>query len=197
MSVDGLSDRLSISKVAVRRHLDQLEGSSLVQHVSERCDRGRPRYMYSLSSEGESLFPDLSSDLACQLIEDLEATLGRSVIDDVLKKRTSDLIDSFEDEIEGLDLSQRVQMLVEVYKEQGYLTELGESGDGGFVVTEHHCPLIGMAQRYPTICQEELRVFREVTGAQVECHQRIANGSRCCQFKIFTIETNDKSGGES
>ncbi|MBK6316613.1 MAG: ArsR family transcriptional regulator [Blastocatellia bacterium] len=52
MSVESLATELEISKVAVRRHLDQLEDQGFIGHSSERCERGRPRFVYSLTDEG-------------------------------------------------------------------------------------------------------------------------------------------------
>jgi predicted ArsR family transcriptional regulator len=185
MSVDALAAELAISKVAVRRHLEQLEEQGFVGHCSERCDRGRPRYLYSLTSEGDGLFPSTSAEFACDLLGQVERSFGDGSADRLLERQATNLIISLKSELDGLEFDDRVRFIAAKFNERGYVTDVERLEDGSFRVVEHNCPIREVAERYPRVCQEELRVYSEVVGASVEktgC--RIAHGGRSCEYRI-------------
>ena len=124
MSVESLASELEISKVAVRRHLDQLEDQGFIGHSSERCERGRPRFVYSLTDEGDGLFPDRSADFACDLLSQLGRRHGNEAIDSLLMDQADANIQSLRVDVEGLDFDARVQAVVDQFNERGYVAEI-------------------------------------------------------------------------
>lgn len=185
LSVDALADELSISKVAVRRHLDQLEDQGFVRHDSERCDRGRPRFVYSLTTEGNGLFPDTSADFACALLGQVSRTFGGKAVDSLLADQASDLIQSLQTDVANLGFDDRVLAVAKQFNERGYETECRRLDDGSYQIIEHNCPIREVAERFPQVCHEELRVYSEVTGGTVALACRsIATGGVACEYRI-------------
>ena len=185
MSVDALAGELAISKVAVRRHLEQLEEQGFVLHCAERCERGRPRYLYSLTPEGNGLFPDTSSAFACDLLDEVVRTFGEGAVGSLFANQATALIESLNRDLDGSDFDTRVRAIADLYNERGYVADLERLEDGSYRIVEHNCPIRGVAERFPQVCFEELRVYAEVTGARVEKGDcRIASGGVACEYRI-------------
>ena len=185
MSVDALAGELAISKVAVRKHLDQLEEHGLVGHCAERCDRGRPRYVYSLTAEGDGLFPDTSARFACDLLDQVGVSLGPETIERLLSDQATTAIESLKAEVEGLDFEGRVRAVARQFNDRGYVTDVERLDDGSYRIVEHNCPIREVAVRFPRVCQEEQRIYGEVTGGTVDNQcRRIASGGAACEYRI-------------
>lgn len=193
MSVEALAGELSISKVAVRRHLDQLEGQGFIGHCSERCERGRPRFVYSLTTEGNGLFPDTSAAFACDLMDQIATRFGAGAVDGLLADQASTLIDTIKSDADGLDFDGRVMAVAKQFNDRGYVADVERLDDGSYRIVERNCPIREVAVRYPQVCREELRVYGEVTGGTVfksEC--RIASGAAACEYRI--VPANGSGG---
>lgn len=196
MSVESLATELEISKVAVRRHLDQLEDQGFIGHSSERCERGRPRFVYSLTDEGDGLFPDRSADFACDILSQLGRRHGNEAIDALLMDQADANIQSLRRDVEGLDFDARVQAVVNQFNERGYVAEIERLDDGSFRIVEHNCPIRDVAEHYPQVCREELRVYGEVTGGTViKTCCMIADDARSCEYRI--VPSGEPYGGRS
>jgi predicted ArsR family transcriptional regulator len=66
----------------------------------------------------------------------------------------------------------------------GFVADVERIGDDSFVVAERNCPTRHVAEQYPQLCAEELRVYQEVTGAIVTRACRMADGGACCEYRI-------------
>jgi predicted ArsR family transcriptional regulator len=53
---------------------------------------------------------------------------------------------------------------------------------------QRNCPTEIVAVAYPQVCDEELRVYREVLGCEIVRECRIADGERKCEFRIALPE---------
>lgn len=191
MSVETLATELEISKVAVRRHLDQLEDQGFIGHSSERCERGRPKFVYSLTSEGDGLFPDRSADFACDLLLQIGRRHGPAAIDALLVDQADANIESLLREVDGLDFDARVEAVVKQFNERGYVADVERLVDGSYRIVEHNCPIRDVAEHYPQVCREELRVYGEVTGGTVvKTCCMIANDARSCEYRIVPNESS-------
>ena len=187
LTASELAGALRISAVAVRRHLDQLEQQVLVRHAarpSEPCERGRPQHVYSLTEQGDGLFPDRSARFACDLLGQVEQAFGGEALRALLATQTDVTIAALREELRGLDFEERVRALAARFNDLGFVTEVLPVGDGSFRVIEHNCPTRGVAERFPVVCEEELRVYEEVAGARVYRDCRIAEGGKTCEYRL-------------
>ena len=57
---------------------------------------------------------------------------------------------------------------------------------GGFLLLEHHCPICAAAQLCTGLCREELSLFAEVLGedVQVERLSHILAGAGRCAYRV-------------
>lgn len=187
LTAADLAGELSISAVAVRRHLEWLEHQGLVSHAvrrDERSERGRPHHVYSLTEQGDGLFPDRSARFACDLLGEVERAFGADALRRLLAEQTDETIRGLRQELAGLPFEERVRALAARFNELGYVTEVVPLGGDAFKVVEHNCPTRGVAERFPVICAEELRVYEEVAGARVTRDCRIADGGKTCVYRL-------------
>jgi len=184
MSVERLAQTLEVSKVCVRRHLGLLESDGLVAFEEERHERGRPRFIYRLTEKAGCLFPQIYDEFAKEVLAQLERHFGAEALQRVLRSRADELIGQFKEKLSGQNFDERVKSLTKVINAKGYLADARRMKDGSYRLRHRNCPTESVAVAYPQVCEEELRVYREVLGCEVVRECRIADGERKCDFRI-------------
>jgi len=186
MSVERLAGELEVSKVCVRRHLGLLESDGLVTFEEERHDRGRPRFIYRLTEKAARLFPQIYDEFAKEALAQVQRNFGDDALRRVLRSRADELIAQFEEKLGGRNFDERVKSLTGEINAKGYLADARRMKDGSYRLRQRNCPIESVAVAYPQVCEEELRVYREVLGCEIVCECRIADGARKCDFHIAT-----------
>ena len=184
LSAHRLADQFSISANALRRHLELLEHDGVVRHESQVRGVGAPVFEYSLTSEGESLFP---SAYVAALIEALEAVkqhAGSKGVVEMFRKRWEALATEARPELEKLPMGERTQLLAALLSAQGYMAEAVVLSDTNATITEHNCAIRAVAERYPEICDAEADFLELMTGGVVQRHQHILKGCNACEYQV-------------
>ncbi len=184
MSVERLAVELEVSKVCVRRHLSLLESDGLVAFEEERRERGRPRFVYRLTEKAARLFPQIYDEFAKETLAAIRRNFGDEAMRRVLRSRADELIARLEEGLSGRGFDERVRGLAREIDAKGYLAEARRMKDGSYRLRQRNCPIENVAVAYPQVCEEELRIYREVLGCDVVCECRIADGARKCDFRI-------------
>src|SRR5262245_43416801 len=184
MSVGRLAVELEVSKVCVRRHLGLLESDGLVAFEEERHERGRPRFIYRLTDKAARLFPQIYDEFAKEALTAVRRNFGDDALRRVLRSRADELIAQFEEKLGGRNFDERLKSLTREINAKGYLADARRLKDGSYRLRQRNCPIESVAVAYPQVCEEELRVYREVLGCEVVCECRIADGARKCDFHI-------------
>src|SRR5262245_61716829 len=76
LTVDELSQRLEVTRNAVRQHLATLEQDGLVEAGSTRPTGGRPEQLYVLTRTGREFFPRQYSWFAQLMVEAIKSEAG-------------------------------------------------------------------------------------------------------------------------
>ncbi len=184
MSVEQLALELEVTKVNVRRHLNLLESDGLIAHEIEHHDRGRPRFLYSLTEKACCLFPQIYDEFAREVLVQIQRTFGDDGLQKVLSARADELIGQLKVEFTGLSFDERVRRLAKVMTAKGYLAEARRMKDGTYRLRQRNCPTERVAVSHPHICEEELRVYRETLECEIHRERHIVAGSRLCEYKI-------------
>ena len=184
MSVEQLAHALEVSKVCIRRHLSLLESDGLISYEEERHERGRPRFIYRLTEKARCLFPQIYDEFAKEVLVQLQRQFGDDGLKRVLSARADELIAQLKKELVEMSLDERVKSLAKVISAKGYLAEARRLKDGVYRLRQRNCPTESVAIAYPGVCDEEMRVYREVLGCEVVRDCRIADGARVCEFRI-------------
>lgn len=190
LSVSGLKEFLDITEMAVRKHLVKLQAEKFITSRTVRQPMGRPVIFYSLTVEGHDTFPNNYDKIVIEILQDVQENIGNEAIDMLFKNREERLRKKYRRRIFKEDsLTERVEQLVEVQHENGYMAEFSEPDtteeEASITFEQFNCPIAAIADCYDKPCQYELELFKEVLGtdqiARMEC---IAKGGKSCKYVI-------------
>lgn len=183
-SLADLAGDLGISKMAVLKHLAALEDKGLVERSSRAEGRGRPRAHFRLAPSASRLFPQAYTHLTLCALQFIEQAMGRGAVVRLLRQRTQEVHDADGRRFEGKAFPERVQELVTLRDEGGYMAERGRIGKNSAEVVEHNCPILAVAEQYGEACQAEVDLFQKLLRADVEATHRVVDGAPVCRFLI-------------
>jgi len=182
-NVGTLAEAAEVSPVTVRHHLNALQADGLIQSTSIRRKVGRPYYVYSLSEEGHELFPKRYVRLAIRLLDELKSRLPDEVMNEVFDSVVKGVLDEHRGEYEHLPLEGRLDYLVNLLGDEGFLASW-EKLDGGYVLTEYSCPYISVGSTHTEICAIDKELIVNVLQIPVQQNSCMLEGGDCCQFVV-------------
>jgi predicted ArsR family transcriptional regulator len=183
LTAQEIARELGISAVAVRKHLAPLEAQSLITTSRRPGARGRPSLIYTVSEAGERTFPTGYHDLVVDLLDDFNTLAGEQQLDRLFQRRNERLAQTYQLRLVGKSLSEAVHELAKARDAEGYMVTV-EEGKGGLVLSEHNCPIISVAQRFPSACQCEHELFEKVLNASLTREVTLAQGGSVCRYRI-------------
>jgi DeoR family suf operon transcriptional repressor len=179
-----IASGLGITVSAVRQHMAGLVGSGLVAHRPEPRGPGRPPLRYSLASAGEALFPRSYGELTNELLAYVEDE-DPAMLEHVFERRRRRRVEQARKRLSGKPFGDRVGELTAILDEDGYLADVIARPDGSFLVTEHNCAILGVAQRYGLACSSEIEFLREtLPDASIERVAHRLGGAHVCSYEI-------------
>jgi predicted ArsR family transcriptional regulator len=192
ISMDEIMEFFTISEPAVRKQLHDLESNDLVQKRKQKNTIGRPSYTYALTKKGHKLFPNQNERLPVEILKDLEALQGSEIVGAVLYKRMEREEKHLSEVLAGKDVEEKLQNLVEVQNESGYMFELKHTEEGNYVLVNYHCPIANIASHYKQVCSNEKKMFNHVfPEGKVTLESYITNGSPVCQWLVNIPKKDD------
>ena len=183
-SLTDLSADLGISKMATLKHLAVLEDKGLVERSFVAEGRGRPRVHFRLTRKSAKLFPESYTHLTLCALQFIEQKLGREAVVQLLRQRTQEVYEENGRRFDDPDFGHRVQALVDLRDEGGYMAERGRIGRNSAEVLEHNCPIMAIAERYGEACEVEVDLFQKLLHADVQASHRVVAGDSVCRFLI-------------
>jgi predicted ArsR family transcriptional regulator len=188
ISADSLAERLGLTGMAVRLHLDALRSEGLAQFATEARPRGRPVQMWSATTKAAAQFGDAHSALAVDLILHMKEAFGDDGMDRVLALRTAEQEKTYRAKTDAMrSLRGKLDQLAKIRSAEGYMAEVKrdrETGDWLFV--ENHCPVCAAARFCTGLCREELALFQRVVGSEVKVERvsHIVAGAGRCAYRV-------------
>jgi len=183
-----LARKLSLTPMAVRLHLQQLEDEGLLESSNEPQRIGRPRQAWSLTAAGHKRFPEGYGDLAVDLILEAKRQFGSTAVDSLLASRMKKQTATYRQHMPAADapLVKRLRALAKLRSEDGYMVEITQHSDGSFSLIENHCPVCAAAMICIGLCSTELQMFEELLGRDVSIErlEHVLNDDRRCTYRI-------------
>jgi predicted ArsR family transcriptional regulator len=189
VSVEVLAQETFLTASAVRQHLMALASHGTVQYTEKREGPGRPKHLFSLTAQGEALFPQRYDSLSELIMSALEEE-DQGVIDRVLG-RVSDM--AFARESQRLkDTSgwERVEAMTAVMEDMGYFPSLVHLPDGRARLALLHCPLKNVAAGHPGVCWSEQRALSMALGQELTRDEHRLDGAAACAYIINAPEAS-------
>lgn len=180
-TVESLATAADVSPVTVRHHLNSLQAVGLLETRSVRRKVGRPYYVYSLSDKGHELFPQRYVRLSSRLLDELKENFPSGTVRKLFKNVTEQIADDHRKEFEGLPLEERLDYLIDLLAEEGFLASWESLGES-YTLTEYSCPYYSVGQKHDEVCDFDRQLVEIVLETEVEQESCMLHGDTCCQF---------------
>jgi DeoR family suf operon transcriptional repressor len=178
-----LASELRLSSNAVRHHLRELEHGGVIGYRREQRGVGAPTYAWHLSAAGEALFPQRYKELVTEVLDRVAEQNGRAAVVSALGNRFDELTRRLIAELAGAPPSRRMEVVMQALREGGFMAEWSE-GVEGVRLTEHHCAIRAVAERFPEVCEAEVRFLEAVLSAEVERQSHMLTGCTSCEYRV-------------
>jgi DeoR family suf operon transcriptional repressor len=185
-TISDLAVAAGINAISVRHHLASLQAGDLIQSEEERHGVGRPRLIYSLSEKGVEQFPTSYLKLTNHLLEQMQAILPDAMLKKVLDQVAEDITAGYIDQVKGLPMNERLNLVKRLLKEEGFLIEWKNTADG-YEIREISCPYHHVGRGHPEICsidQAVLSKLLEIPVTRISC---ILRGDNHCTYIIPSV----------
>lgn len=204
VTATALADELGLTVPAVRRHLDNLGESDLIEEreaaSSTSRGRGRPARAYVLSEGGHQALDSDYDHLATEALRFLSTEAGDDAVRRFAESRVGDLEERYAVELAaaGPDTEARVQALVAALTRDGFAASarpvgapVGTAGSGatglsGIQLCQGHCPVQHVAREFPQFCDAETDAFSRLLGVHVQRLATLAQGDHVCTTFVPT-----------
>ena len=191
-TVNQLSEVVGVKVSTVRHHLNVLLAEGLVEQEDKRQDVGRPIHIYSLTVQAENLFPHQYHRLVERLLAQVKEQLSPETVQMLLDSLAASLIGDQQQELGKGTIEERMNRLVALLAQEGFLAEWERSGQELRLI-EHHCPYYYVGQRHPEICQIGETLIEIALGTEVAKETCLLDGDSACRFVL----RNDQSAVSS
>ena len=196
LTVRELAERFGVTPNGLRRHLKLLEEDGLVRYQREVRGVGGPTFAYTLTENGEALFPRAYDSALEEALEYVRESQGTAAVATVFGRHWARLAERMRPMLAALPLTERAQALAEALTAEGYMAESGTSA-GGTTIREHNCAIRGVAERHPEACAAEAAFLEELLGAKVTRRLHILDGCNACEYTIQESETAREATSET
>lgn len=182
-----LAEQLSLTPAAVRRHLDHMLETGLVEAREPRSRgarrRGRPAKLFALTAAGHDLFEQQYDDLAAQALRFLAETAGEEAVTEFARRRWA-VLESRVEELLAVEADLTPTLaLATALREAGFAASVIE-GPVGEQLCQQHCPVAHVAHEFPQLCEAETETISRVLGRHVQRLATIAHGDGVCTTSI-------------
>jgi len=187
VTVVELCKYLKITSMAVRRHLNVLQGEGLIDAELVRSHgRGRPFYKYRLTNKAENLFPSGFQNLAMDLLDAVYEQSGHQGVLDLLTIRNKKRLTTLLPRIESKTLVERVKEVSKIFSEDGYMTEWEQLADGNYFIFQRHCAVHDVAQKYRQVCALEPQLMESLLGVKVTREKYMLKNDPVCGYLVHS-----------
>jgi len=191
-----LGAQFGLTANALRRHLKELESEGLVRCGRQVRGVGGPVLLYSLTEQGEALFPRAYDATLTTLLDGVRSQRGTDGVVELFRAQWEHVAGGAKEQLAALPLNERAQLLAELLTSHGYMAEAGASADASeTLIREHNCVLRAVAEKFPEVCVAEERFLAEFLGAVVERRQHIASGASCCEYCVRDAGIGNRESG--
>lgn len=181
-----LAAALGVSVQAMRRHLRSLEEDALVEASASAAGPGRPTNHWRLTSRGQEHFGDGSETFALGLLHSMAANLPPDTIATLMALQAEEKSRHYRTQIGTGSLENRLERLTELRRAEGYVAEMlpdssPDSPSAAWMIREHHCSVMRIAEEFPQVCDQELQLLRlTFPDCEIErVHWRLKEGHSC------------------
>jgi DeoR family suf operon transcriptional repressor len=188
MTVSELADAIRITPIAVRHHLVSLQAEGLVEAREERHGVGRPRQIYKITPQAMDRDSSRYYQFTNLLLDQLKEHLSPQMVNTLLLDVASSMAGEWKKELDSLPLPQRLERLVQLLTQEGFVARVEPAGSGRYCLTELACPYSRISLSHPEVCALDESLISRALGTSVERTSCIRSGSDSCSYSIAGTE---------
>ena len=186
LTVEELAEKLELTPVTVRHHLDILKTEGLVEvpEVRRRDAPGRPQYTFQLTPAALAFFPKNYQLFTNLMLSEIRDSMPQEQMERILSGVAVRM--AAEANIPGPEApaEERLQAAVDFLNSRGYVAEWERELDGTYVLRTHNCPYHEVSQQNTELCSMDLKLVTQLLGAETTRRERISTGGSCCSFVL-------------
>ncbi len=182
-TINELAEAVGINPISVRHHLTNLQIEGLVAAEEERHGVGRPRLVYNLTEDGLEKFPTRYLRLTTRLLSQLKEKLPGPVVGELFKEVASGLADEHKEQLEGLSVEERLNVLQDLLADEGFVVEW-EKKDNQYLIHEITCPYLQVGQNHPEVCTVDQTLISKMLAVPANKVQCILSGASHCTYVV-------------
>lgn len=184
-TVEDLAELANVSPVTVRHHLNALLAKGTIEASTIRRKVGRPYYVYTISEKGQELFPKRYVRLTSRLLDEMKDRLPRDVIDDIFDGVVNNVLDEHRGEFERLPLEERLDYLVDLLADEGFLSTWEKTAEGNYELVEYSCPFLSIGSAHAEVCNFDHKLMHGILELPVHQDSCMLQGADCCRFTFM------------
>lgn len=182
--INELAEALGLSSVTVHYHINVLQRDGLLEVKTLRQGVGRPKNVFALRDAAYEKFPQSYHRLSDRLLELLKSRLTEADIQQLFERIGQDIAAEHATDLNGKSLEKKIETLVELLGEEGFMSRLEKVGVDQFVLTQYNCPYQYVVTRHPEVCELDLQLMNSALGTSVTRHTCVVHGDSVCTFHI-------------
>jgi predicted ArsR family transcriptional regulator len=166
-TVEDLAERLELTPMTIRHHLNVLQAQNLV--ITSKVRRlqkvGRPRLVYTLTDAADALFPQNYGNLARLIVGEVKETVGVEETEAILRRVAERLAEEAPPTTANQTFGERVAQVADFMEDQGFLTRWEET-DEGYVMTNVNCPYRRVTREHGEVCLMDTELLNRLLGVE-------------------------------
>ena len=190
-TINELAQAVDINPISVRHHITKLQSEGLVHSTEERHGVGRPRRVYFLTEEGRERFPQRYLRLTLRLLEQLKETMPQQMVDKLFTQMAQDLANEYKDELDGLAIEERLDLVMELLTNEGFTIDWEQRGDT-YQIRETSCPYFHVGQDHPEVCKIDQTLISTILNVPTQKIKCKLNGDAHCIFIVPKLNSTEK-----
>jgi len=192
-TVKELDGHLGLTSTGVRQHLTVLEREGLVEAHEERGRVGRPALVYSLTEQGDGLYPKKYDQLANILLEEVRELAGAQALQTLLRRVALRFAEPYRDRVEGRPLPERVNEAARIIRDRGSEVDCAREGED-WLIRQYTCPFPKVAHKNSCVCALDVEFVRQLVGTDARLSTSLLRGDRACTYRIRAAQPASARG---
>lgn len=184
-TVEDLAERLELTPMTIRHHLNVLQAQNLVVASKVRRSQkvGRPRLVYTLTEAADDLFPQNYGRLASYLVSEVKETVGEEEAKAIFRGVADRVARDAPAPAPGQSFEERLVQVTDFLTDQGFLTRW-EKTDEGYVVTNINCPYRRVSRDHGELCIMDTEMIGQLMEVEPERLSNEQGPDAPCRFLL-------------
>lgn len=189
-TVEDLAERLELTPMTIRHHLNVLQAQNLVMASKVRRSKkvGRPRLVYTLTDAADELFPSGYGELARRLVSEVKETMGEEETRALFRRIAADLAAEAPAREKDQSFEDRLDQVSDFLEEQGFLSRW-EKTDEGYVLTNINCPYRRVSREHGEVCILDMELLERLLDVEPQRRESMRSGGTACSFLLKPNES--------